>query len=449
LPDGPDLAELCARAVDAAEPGEEVEAYAEETRRTRVRVRGGEIEEFVFAESRGVGVRVMAGGRQGYAYAADPSADEIAAVVGAARESARFAEPDDGNVLPSLAPVEPLPEIFRPAQLEVPPERKVDVALELERVAVSTDPSVRKVESADHGDSVGRVVLASTAGGPLEYRRTDTYASAVCLAERDGETQTGFAFRLARDAEALEWAEAGREAATRAARLLGATKPNSERTPVVLDPYAAASFLSVLAGALSADSVQKGRSLFASLVGELVASEAVTLIDDGRLLDGSSAAPFDDEGVATGRTPLIEAGVLRGFLHNHRTATRGGSASTGNAARGGYRTVPGVSPSNLFVSPGSVDQAKLLGRAGRAVYVQEVSGLHSGANPISGEFSVGATGLRIVDGALGEPLREMTIASTLLDVLKGVAVVGSDLRFVGGSVGSPTILVEQMTVGGT
>jgi PmbA protein len=449
LPDAPDLTDLCARAVEAAEGGEEVEAYAEETRRTRVRVRGGEVEEFVFAESRGVGIRVIAGGRQGYAYAADPSADEVVGVVRAARTSAAFGEPDEGNVLATLEPVEALPEIFREGQLDVPSERKVELAVELERAAISTHADVTKVEGADHGDAVGRVVVATTRGGPLEYRRTDTYASVVCLAERDGETQTGFAFRLGRDSEELDWRAAAEEAATRAARLLGSTKPNSERLPVVLDPYAATSFLSVLAGALSADSVQKGRSLFASLVGEGVASPAVTLIDDGRLLEGSSAAPFDDEGVATGRTPLIEGGVLRGFLHNTHTATRGGVRSTGNAARGGYRTVPRVSPSNMFIAPGTAEAGEVLRRAGRAVYVQEVTGLHSGANPISGEFSVGAVGLRVQNGELAEPLREMTIASTLLDVLAGIALVGSDLRFVGGSLGSPTVLVGEMTVGGT
>jgi PmbA protein len=217
---------------------------------------------------------------------------------------------------------------------------------------------------------------------------------------------------------------------------------------VVLDPVAATAFLSVLSGGLSAESVQKGRSPLASLVDQPVASDSVTLVDDGRLLDGPAAAPFDDEGVTTGRTVLIEAGVLRGFLHNTRTASRAGTRSTGNAGRGGYRTPPGVSPTNLFVQPGSGTVDDLLARAEGGVFVQEVSGLHSGANPVSGEFSVGAVGLRIRDGALAEPLREMTVASTLLDVLRSVQLLGSDLRFLGGSLASPTILVGEMTVGG-
>jgi PmbA protein len=192
-------------------------------------------------------------------------------------------------------------------------------------------------------------------------------------------------------------------------------------------------------------------SLLAGLVGEQVASELVTIVDDGRLDDGPSTAPFDDEGVPTSRTPLIERGVLRGFLHNTETARRDNAGSTGNASRPSYRGVPGVAPTNLLVEGGSENADAILERAGRAVYIQDVSGVHSGANPVSGEFSVGATGLRVESGSLGEPLREITIASTLPEVLRRVEAVGSDVRFFpgAGAIGTPTILVSEMTVAGT
>jgi PmbA protein len=296
---------------------------------------------------------------------------------------------------------------------------------------------------------VGRVVVASTRGGPVEYGRTDSWVGLTALAERDGETQTGYSHRLAREAAELDPEAAAAEAVERAARLLGATKPRTERVAVVLDPVAAASFVGVLAGALSAESILKGRSLLAGRVGDRVASPAVTLIDDGRFLEGPAVAPFDDEGVPTSAKLVVQTGVLRHVLHNAWTAARTGEASTGNASRAGYRTVPGVAPSNLFLEPGPLPLEELLRSAGRAVYVQDVTGLHSGANPISGEFSVGATGLRVEGGTLGEPLREMTIASTLLDVLAAVVAVGADLRFpLGGGLGSPPVLVGEMTVGG-
>jgi PmbA protein len=445
----PDLSDLCVRAVAAARDGEDVEAYGSAGQRTQVRVRGGEVESLTFADSRGLGVRVIRDQRVGYAYAADPGEDDVDELVRSARESSRFAEADEGNGLPVLVPVEPLSAIYRESQRSVDTTSKVSLAVELERAAVSAHPEVRKVESAGYGDSVSWVAIASTKGGPLSYARTDSWVTVSTLAERNGETQTGFSFSLGREMDDLDWETVAREAALRAGRLLGGIKPRSERMPVVLDPVAAASFLGVLAGALSAESVLKGRSLFAGMVGQEVGATTVTLVDDGRLPAGPAIAPVDDEGVATARTPLIESGVVRGFLHNTYTALRAGERSTGNAGRGGYRTVPGVSPSNFFIEPGEASPEGLLAQAGRGVYVQEVTGLHSGANPISGEFSVGATGLRIEDGDLSGALREMTIASTLLDVLRSVVALGSDLRFpVGSGLGAPTVLIAEMTVGG-
>jgi PmbA protein len=446
----PDLADLCARAVAGAREGEDVEAYGSSGQRTQVRVRGGDVESLTFADSRGVGVRLITANRVGYAYAADPSEGDVDELVQSARASAGFAELDEGNELPSLVAVEPMPDIFREAATAVETERKVSLAVELERRAVSVHPEVRKVESAGYGDSVSCVVLASTRGGPLEYARTDSWVTVSTLAERDGETQTGFSVALAREIDALDWESAAQEAAVHAARLLGGTKPRTERTAVIFDPVAAASFIGVLAGALSAESVLKGRSLLAGRTGEEVAAAVVTVVDDGRMLEGPAVAPFDDEGVPTTRTPLVEDGVLRGFLHNAYTALKTGERSTGNAGRGGYRTVPGVSPSNLYFAPGRSSPEQLLIQAGRGVYVQDVTGLHSGANPISGEFSVGATGLRVEGGAFSGALREMTIASTLLDVLRSVVALGNDLRFpLGGGLGAPTMLVSEMTVGGS
>jgi PmbA protein len=268
----------------------------------------------------------------------------------------------------------------------------------------------------------------------------------VTLAEQEGDTQTGFSFQLARGVDALDPDAVVVEAVGRAARMLGATKPQTARVPVLLDPFAASSFLGVLVGPLTAESVQKQRSLFATLVGEQVGSEAFTLVDDGRLLDGPNAGPFDGEGVPTGRTELLSRGVLNGFLHNTYTARRGGTGSTGNATRG-YRGTPGVGPTNLFVEPGERSVGQLLRDADGGVLIQDVTGVHSGANPISGEFSVGATGLRIRGGALAEPLREMTIASTIPEMLKGVVSVGSDLRWFS-ALGVPSILIGEMTLAG-
>lgn len=443
----PEPTELVAIAVGAAGPGEAVEAYAERSTRTEVEVRRGEVEGLTFAASSGLGVRLIREGRLGFAWAADPSPEEVRETVARARENAAFASADEHRVLPEARPIEPIPSLYRAEQAAMPTERKVALALDLERRTVSLDPRVRKVEDVRYGDAVSQVAIASTTGVEAGYERTDVWCAVVALAERDGETQTGFSFQIGRELAELDWEGVAAEAVLRGARMLGARKPPTMRVPVVLDPFAGSSFLGVLAGALSADAVQKQRSLFAGLEGTRVGSEVVTLVDDGRLLAGPAASPFDDEGVPTQRTELITRGTLNGFLHDTYTAHRGGAASTGNARRAGFRSVPSVGATNLYLEPGELEVAELLARADGGVLIQDVSGVHSGANPISGEFSVGATGLRISGGAPGEPLREMTIASTIPEMLRAVAAVGSDLRFFT-SVGVPSVLIGEMTVAG-
>ncbi|MGZ5290006.1 MAG: TldD/PmbA family protein [Actinomycetota bacterium] len=445
----PELGELTRAAVEAAQGDEAVEAFAEEGRTTEASALRGEVEGLTFAEQRGVGVRLISGGRLGYAWAADPSLDEVRDAVRRARENAALAEPDEFNVLPSAEPITPIPELFHEASAEVPTDRKVELALELERLAISSDPRVTKIDLAQVGDAVSRVAVASTAGVDAEYARTDAWAVVVTLAVEGDETQTGFSYRITRAIDELDVGAISGEAVERGARMLGAVKPPTAKVPVILDQFAAMSFLGVLAGALNAESVLKGRSLFAAMAGQQVGSELFTLVDDGTVLDGPGASPFDDEGVPSGRTELFTRGTLNGFLHDTYTAARTGEdqRSTGNAKRAGYKSTPGVGTSNFFLDRGETPYAELLQMAEGGVLIQDVSGVHSGANPISGEFSVGATGLRIAGGALSEPLREMTIASTLPAMLKSITGVGDDLRFFS-SVGTPSILIGEMTLAG-
>lgn len=445
----PDLGDLVRAAVGAAVDGEAVEAYAEESRQTEASALRGEVEGLQFAESRGLGVRLIREGRLGYAYAADPSVDEVREAVARARENAALTEPDQFNLLPEVATITPLPELFREDSAGVTTDHKVQMALDLERRLVTSDPRVTKVDLAQIGDAVSRVAIASTAGIDAEYARTDAWIVAVTLAVEADETQTGFSYRIARGVGELGVDEVADEAIERAVRMLGAAKPPTARVPIVLDQFAAMDFLGVLAGALNAENVLKGRSLFADMVGSQVGSHLFTLVDDGTILDGPGAAPFDGEGVPSGRTELFTAGRLNGFLHDTYTAARmgDGQRSTGNATRGSYKGSPGVGTSNFYLDNGTMPFEELLRDAEGGVLIADVSGVHSGANPISGEFSVGATGLRIEGGAVGEPLREMTIASTLPEMLAGITGLGDDLRFFS-SVGTPSVLIGEMTLAG-
>ena len=445
----PDLGDLVRAAVGAAEGPEAVEAFAEESRQTEASALRGEVEGLEFAQSRGVGVRLIRGGSLGYAYAADPTLDEVRDTVARARENAALTEPDEFNELPDAAVLTAIPELFREDSAGVATADKVQMALDLERRLVTTDPRVSKVDLAQVGDAVSRVAIASTTGVDAEYARTDAWVVAVTLAVEGDETQTGFSYRIARAVDELGVEAVADEAIERAVRMLGATKPATAKVPIVLDQFAAEDFLGVLASALNAENVLKGRSLFAEMVGQQVGSDLFTLVDDGTILDGPGAAPFDGEGVPSGRTELFTAGRLNGFLHDTYTALRmgNGQRSTGNAKRGSYKGSPGVGTSNFYLDNGTTPFEELLRQADGGVLIAEVTGVHSGANPISGEFSVGATGLRIEGGALGEPLREMTIASTLPQMLAGITGLGNDLRFFS-SVGTPSVLIGEMTLAG-
>jgi PmbA protein len=437
------------RVVDMAAPGEALEAYAVDETETRIKAYGAEVESLSSARSRGVGVRLIVGGRVGYAYTAEVEEPALREVVEEARANASVATPDEANTLPAPAPAGPAPKMYDDAFQNTTAQQKVQLALDLEASA-RRGARVKGVDTASYGDSVATVAIASTSGIRAAYRRCDAYVVVEVLAEADGKTSSAYGLDMARIPADLDVDRAAAEGILRAERLLGGRKPASERLPILLDPFATASFLGVLAGALAAEAVQKGRSLFAGRLGQAVGPAHLSLIDDGRLADAPATAPWDGEGVPTQRTPLIEGGVLRQWLHNTYTASKDGAASTGNASRAGFKSLPGVSPTNLFCEPGPEDQEALLRRAGTGFYCQQVMGVHSGANAISGDFSVGAAGVMVRDGAFAEPVREATIAGTIPEMLNGIVAVGSDLRFLpfGGGMGGATLLIEGMTLAG-
>jgi PmbA protein len=448
-----ELAGLAGRAVEralAAGAGE-AEAYAAEAARREVRAHGGEIESLTAATQRGVGVRAWSGGRVGYGFGTDLSAEGIAAIGDRAAAAARVADEDEFAALPAPGEADTLPGLSDPSLAEWPTARAAGLALAVERAALDSDPRVAGIEQAVYFDSAERVAIASSAGARGEYETTNCYAYAQALAEGESGRETGLGFGLARGPGGLDPEAIGREAAERATAMIGSSKPESRVCPVVLDPTVAASFVGLLGKALGADAVQRGRSPFAELLGEEVAGEAFVLHDDGLDPEGFATAPIDAEGTPRRRTPLIAGGRLHGYLFDAYTARRGATSSTGNAGRAGYRAPPAVAASNLIVEPGAASFEELLREAADGVLVDDVAGLHSGVNPVSGVFSVGASGRAIRAGAPAEPLREFTIASDLVAMLRAVRAAGAQPRWVpfGGSVSAPPLLIGEMTVGGS
>lgn len=447
----PDLEKAAARAVEAATAAgaDDAEAWVERSVEREIRVYEGAVESLTDATSNGVGIRSFKGDRWGYAYGTDLSDAGLKELAAAADGAAAVADPDEHAGLPDEFGAADVGSLFSDALADWDTARKSELAIEIERAARSRE-GVSQVEEVMYADGAADAAVANSRGFSASYRSTIAYAWASAFAGEGGDLMTGLGVGMAREPGGLDPEAIGAEAAERALALVGARQVESRRCPVILDTFVAASFAGFIGGMLSADAVQRGRSLFADKEGEEIAGGAFVLADDGTHPDGPSTAPFDGEGSPRRRTPLIEGGRLLGFLYDVRTARKAERETTGNAGRASYRTPPSVSSTNLVLEPGDATLDELLARAGNGLYVDSVAGLHSGVNPVSGTFSVGATGRLIENGEFGRPVREITIASDLVSMLEAVQAVGGPGRWVpfGGSVLAAPVLIGEMSVSG-
>ena len=445
--DGEALSALVVDVAGAARPGEEVEAWATWRRDVDVRVFHGDVESLSSAEIAGIGVRVVSDHRVGFAYAGSLEKGICEEVLSDARDNVAYGTPDDAEGLADDPGTPPGIECAAPGFGDTDTDAKVALALELEGATLAADPRIRVVETCTYGDADICVAVANSRGLDVAHRRTLANLTAFAVAGDGEDTQTGFGYTLARDPADLDAAQVAAEAAERACRLLGATQPRSGRVPVVLDQFVVAQLLGVIAATRSGAAVVKGRSIFGGRLGAALAGGAVTLVEDPTDARAFGARPFDAEGVASRRVDAVGNGTLRSFLHNSYTARRLETQTTASAARASYKSPPGVGARALGFAPGDASLADLLRQAEGGVYVQSVSGLHSGVNPVSGDFSTGIEGLWIRDGVLAGPLREATIASTLQRMLLDVAAVGAEVRWLGGGPAVP-VLVSEGTLGG-
>jgi PmbA protein len=447
-----DLTQLATDLARRGRGSEQVEAFLSHQKSFNVKAYQGEVESISSAEPRGAGVRIVGGGRVGFAYTTDLTPSGLERLITEARENAAHTTEDDAVILADAwerAP-EPIAELWDDSLPSVTPESKVAFAIELEGVTRSHDPRIRAVEEAVYADSESEIAIVTSTGISGHYRRSDAWCYSLAIATDEDDTQVGFDFGLERGFGALSAEAVGRSAAERALGVLGAEKIPSARMPVVFEPYTAGQFLGVIGAALTGESVQKGRSLFAGKIGEKVAAEGLSLIDDGRAQGAPGSEPWDAEGTPTRRTEVIADGVLKSFLYDTISGRREGRTSTGNAARASFKSVPYPAPTNLCLASVEESREAIYSKAGRALLVQDFHGVHSGANSVTGDFSVGATGRLLEDGVPGRPVKEVTIAAPMLDILKRIESVGSDLRWLpfGGSYGGATTLISEMTVAG-
>lgn len=445
-----DLMSIAERVLGQATAGEQIEVVAAHSRDTEVRAYSGEIEAFTSAESAGFGVRVIRDQRQGFAYAGTLDPDVITETLSEARDNAAFSTVDEfaGLVAPDGVAQAPL-EVFDQALAELGPEPKIALALELERLVSTADPRIIGVEMAEYADTIETSVIASTAGIRSVGRETGCSLVVYSLAAEGDDVTTGFGFSVGRGLGDLDIDEAASQAVHRAVRMLGAGPAPSRRLTAVFDPWVTAQFLSILGESFSGTEVLKGRSFLADRVGERVAPDFVTLVDDPTDARWPSASAVDAEGLSTRKNVLVDGGIVSGFVHDGYSARALGAASTGSAVRGGFKSTPGAGTQSVVMRAGARSPEEILAEVGEGIYISEVQGLHSGVNPVSGDFSTGIEGMVIRGGELAEPVKEVTIASTLQRMMNDITSVGSDLTAMPLDATGLTLAIADITLSGS
>jgi len=411
-------------------------------------VRMGELETLKDAGSRGAGLRVLIGKRMGASYTSDLTPEGIRHMVQSAIDLAGVTTEDPHAGLPDASELGSIGVdlgLFSNDTASLPTEERIAMAKRAEAAALALDPRITNSEGASFDSSVGGRVFANSRGFAGSYRTSYCSVSAVPVATKDGSMERDYWYTMARNYKGLDDPEAvGRKAAERALRRLGAVKVETQRVPVIFEPRTARSLLSNIFEAVDGRAIYKHASFLTGKLGEKIADERITVIDDGTIPGLFGSSPFDDEGVPTRRTPVIERGVLKNYLLNSYTARKLNMKTTGNASRGVTGNA-GIGHGNFFLEAGPRTPEEIIRSVKNGFYVTELIG--SGVNIVTGDYSRGAVGIWIKDGELAFPVSEVTIASTLQEMLNGIGEIGSDLEFLS-SVSAPTIMLGEMTVAG-
>jgi len=422
------------------------EITAASSRNFSIEVKEQKLDTVKCAAPVGVSIRVLKNGGMGFSFSTSMQEADLVRMVENALVGAETQTPDEYHGFAEPQPYPDVPGLFDETLATVPEEAKVARAMELERLVRAADPRVTKVRKSSYSESTVETRIISSRGVDAVYRGTSVSASVSAIAEQDGQAQMGWDFDFSARFDGIDMGLVARRAAAKAVGLLGAKTIPTMRCPAVLDSYVATEILEVLAPAFLAENVQKGKSLLADKRGECIFSPLLRIRDDGTLPGGMGTTPFDAEGVPKRNTLLVERGVVQGYLYDTLRARKDGVSSTGNASRSGIKSPPHMGVTNFFIENGTSPVDELMSGISRGILLTDVMGMHT-ANPISGDFSVGAAGFLIENGSITTPVKGIAIAGNILELFRRVEMVGNDLRFYG-SVGAPALRIASLDVSG-
>ena len=437
---------------------DEYEIYAVNSIQNEIEIFNSNVDKLSFSDSTGIGIRVFKNGSIGYSYTAILESDSIEDCIEKAIINSRITNSENYNSLPKESEfiykqkVIKNELLYRDDILKYSTADKIEVAKKLEILTKEKDKRIVSIDNLIYEDSLSEVAILNSHGFCDTFKATTSFIYVNAISRQKGDISTGDYFSYCRSPKDFNLEDIAAEAVKKSVSLLGGKKIKTQRCDLVLDPLVASQFLGIIAGTLTADSVQKGKSLFKDRIGDRIFTIDLDIFDYGTMPEGLATAPFDGEGVPGGKTTVFKDGILKTFLYNTYTARKDNKYSTGNAARASYRSTPGVGLSNFYISPSKESNFdKLVKSIDKGFYVSDIIGLHSGTNPISGEISVGAKGLWIEKGSLGFPVKEVTIASDILSFCSSIDKIGNDIKFLpsGGYIGSPSIVIRDIAVGGS
>lgn len=447
-----ELLDLAARAVEAAKKSgaDQAEAYLELSRTFTGRVRDGKTDLVKQATRRGMGIRVIVGGKTGFVSSSDLRPEALDRLCRQAVAMAGVGENDPFAGLPTE--MGPLPDVavLKIHDPEIPrlsTEKKLDLARAAEAAARAADKRVTKVEGASFSNSLSTITLVNSLGRSAQFQGTQANMGLQALCDQgDGKSQSAGYFTAKRFFQELKTPEfVGREAARMAVERLNPVKISTRKAPVLMHPDISSGWLRDVVGAFSGDQVFKKASYLSEKLGQQIGSSLVTIVDDGTLPGGTSTAPFDGEGSPTRRNVLMDQGVVKMFLYDSYNARKAGKTPTGNAQRG-YDSVPGIGTRNLMFAAGVTPLGDLMKVYDSFFYMTDQGAF--GYNPVTGDYSYQAAGLWIEKGDVKHPVDEITVASNTLEMLKRIVRVGDDLDLQGG-VNAPHLLLEEMSISGS
>jgi PmbA protein len=446
-----DLKELARKVVDRAmqRGASAAECVLRDGSEFSTVVRLGEVETLKESGSKALGIRVFVGQRAASTWTSDLSREGVERMVDSALELAKVTSEDPLASIPEASLLGSLAgdlDLYYEDVYSLDTAARIDYARRAERAALDFDSRISNSEGGSFDAATGRKVLANSHGFLGEYQRSYCSVSAVPIArDEQGNMQRDYWYSVARRLGSLESAESvGQTAARRTLRRIGARKVKTTRVPIIFDPHVARSLLDHIFEAANGDSIYRHASFLDGKLGEKIAAENITVVDDGTIPGGFGTSPFDGEGVPTRRTMVIERGVLKSYLLNTYAARKLGLQTTGNASRGLAGT-PGIGCGNFFLEPGTKTPEQIIAGVPDGLYVTEFLGF--GVNLVTGDFSRGAGGLWITGGELTYPVEEITVAGNLKEMLNHISEIGNDLEF-RGPVACPTIRIDGMTVAG-